>query len=202
MDLRRFAIVLAVLLVPAVSHADCAGEFSELLHSNLSRGPYESRTQMVVRNKEGAVLRESDVTRQVVFPDSLRVVSGNPSSPAGRVEEVLIGGAQWLRKGSKWETVPGTPLKETLDRIRRNGFLSIPIGNVQCSGLTSYQGRMLLGFTSEAVQDGTSFVVTLYVDPSTRLPVLSKESVTGKLDMKTETIFRFAPDLSIKAPRD
>jgi hypothetical protein len=191
----RRAVLFALTATPllaAPALADCARDIRDaLIHANQS-GPYRSTITVTGDNPvQGTV--------EMVPPTGLH---SNSVMGGQTMEMIFTDGKGWMNVGDGWTELPSETARQAVlafdpETIETMGS----IGDAQCLGLTTVEGKDLITFKYNFEISGTTSISTLYLDPATKLPARmeAKAEVAGGTSDMVSTI-EYDPSITISPP--
>jgi hypothetical protein len=180
--------IAAMLLGGSSAQADCAGDFAAIMKHGKQAGPFRVEEESSVGKQHLTTMTEQ------VPPHAVRV---RVTTPDGEQEVIIIDTQAWGKVKGLW-----LPLDEKTSRQMQDGlagaglFYSDGATNIQCLGEKAVDGVSYLAFKYDALISNFTVPMTVYVDPSTRLPVKTE----GTMDSGGDTAHfsaTYKPDPSV-----
>ncbi len=188
------ALLLAAL-VAGPAQADCLEEIKTILASSLTSGPFAMEMEAT---EESGVMT---ISAEFVAPDSMhtKVVFGTTT-----MEATVLNGRAWVDMGTGegWTEYPEN-MSDTMMATFQGATAEMldSVTAEECLGTQNVDGRDLLAFKYHSKEDSILVKSTLYVDPVSRLPVITEtQSNFDGISTDMRAVYRYDPTIKVVAP--
>lgn len=194
------ASAAAATTAPVIA-ADCGAEVAAAFEKQRKTPAF--RLVADTKGDQGLVKMQVDY----VPPDRMHQTVTHPSHTAP-LETIAIGRWAWGTMGAGWEELQPQFAQSVTAFTRQTLVDPIPSDNsFECLGKVAFDGKDYIGYRSKSTADAaatggsTAIARTVYVDPTTGLPMLNVVAdVKPGVEPLFKGIFSYPADLKIEAP--